>query len=591
MLHTFEFSHRGVSRYYLFESENSSLLKIERPVFLYVKNMSAQEKNGGLTDAEKDLTNAEKDLSTSAKGLTNAKKDLANAEKDLTNAEKDLSTSAKDLANAKKNLANTEKEKSGLTNAEKDLSTAEKDLTDKEKNLANAEKEKSVLSNAEKDLTNAEKDGLTDAEREEFNSLDKSVIDEIAAELNELKRRGIIGVKEKRIDIKKSGFIKSLCLNVCHDCNLRCAYCFAAQGSYDNTKREKTNEANAVNTSNQTNEANALNAVNISNDANASNASNTLNKANAVNTSNKTNAPNDEKYMSLKTALAAVDFLIKASGPRRNLEIDFFGGEPLMNFGVVKKTVEYARQKCLESGKKIGFTMTTNGLLLNKKTAEYLNENMDNVVISVDGRRAVHDALRKTAGGVGSFDAVLKNALEFRAIRGSKRYYIRGTYTRKNLDFGEDILFLNDCGFDQLSIEPVVLESGDPLSIRPSDTEKIKSEYARFASEYLERRKTAKWFNFFHFMIDLDKGPCVYKRLNGCGAGDEYAAVTPSGDIYPCHQFIGKPEFRMGCVFDGISDGISNGGISSGGISYGVYDGGVSSCVILDFGMSVVFIK
>jgi uncharacterized protein len=395
MLHTFEFSHRGVSRYYLFESENSSLLEIERPVFLYVKNMTYND--------------------------------------------------------------------------------------------------------------------LTDGEKSEFNSLDTIVIGEIAAELNELKERGIIGVKEEKIDIKKSGFIKSMCLNVCHDCNLRCAYCFASQGTYENEEPRKQ-DTNPV-----------------------------------------CEKRYEEKYMSLKTAFAAVDFLVGASGPRRNLEIDFFGGEPLMNLEVVKKTIEYARKKCAENGKKIGFTMTTNGLLLNKKTAEYLNENMDNVVISIDGRREVHNALRKTAGGVGSFDAVLKNAKEFRGIRGSKRYYIRGTYTRKNLDFGEDILFLNDCGFDQLSIEPVVLESGDPLSIRPSDTEKIKAEYGRFASEYLERRKTAKWFNFFHFMIDLDRGPCVYKRLNGCGAGDEYAAVTPSGDIYPCHQFIGKPEFRMGNVAD-ISD-------------------------------------
>jgi uncharacterized protein len=440
MLHTFEFSHRGVSRYYLFESENSSLLEIERPVFLYVKNEAYE-------------------------------------------------------------------------------------LTKKNEPADEADK-------------------LTDKERAEFDSLGNSVKNEIADELNELKRRGIIGVKENKIDIKKSGFIKSMCLNVCHDCNLRCVYCFAAQGTYENEERRKIqSDCKSEKFPKTQSDCKNEKLLKTQNDC----------ESEAFSKIQKKIPDCEEKYMSLKTAFEAVDFLIAASGPRRNLEIDFFGGEPLMNFGVVKKTVEYARKKCAENGKKIGFTMTTNGLLLNKKTAEYLNENMDNVVISIDGRREVHNALRKTAGGVGSFDAVLKNAKEFRGIRGSKRYYIRGTYTKKNLDFGEDILFLNDCGFDQLSIEPVVLESGDPLSIRPSDTEKIKAEYERFASEYLERRKTSKWFNFFHFMIDLDKGPCVYKRLNGCGAGDEYAAVTPSGDIYPCHQFIGKPEFRMGNVADAVS--------------------------------------
>ncbi|MDR2090104.1 MAG: thioether cross-link-forming SCIFF peptide maturase [Clostridiales bacterium] len=425
MLHTFKFSHRGELRYYLFESENGSLLEIERPVFLYLKNGNGE---------------------------------------------------------------------------------------------------------------------LTQEEKAELDSLDGAVVKEIADELNELKERGIIGVEEERIDIKKSGFIKSLCLNVCHDCNLRCAYCFAAQGTYETENGKQNAESATCNKGGTAREK--------GNSESLSCGKNEREKSEPAD--EKTKYKNaDEKYMSLPTAKAAVDFLVKASGPRRNLEIDFFGGEPLMNFGVVKAVVDYARQKCKENGKNIAFTMTTNALLLNKKTAGYLDENMDNVVISIDGRREVHDALRKTAGGAGSFDRVLKNALEFRDIRGEKKYYVRGTYTGRNPDFGEDVLFLNDCGFDRISVEPVVLPEDDPLALRLSDAEKIKSEYERFASEYLERRKTAKRFDFFHFMIDLDKGPCVYKRLNGCGAGDEYAAVTPSGDIYPCHQFIGKPEFLMGNVIEG----------------------------------------
>jgi uncharacterized protein len=198
--------------------------------------------------------------------------------------------------------------------------------------------------------------------------------------------------------------------------------------------------------------------------------------------------------------------------------------------------------------------MTTNGLLLDESAAEYLNEKMENVVISLDGRRETHDALRKTANGRGSFDVILKNALRFRALRGNKRYYIRGTFTRNNLDFSRDIISLNDSGFDQISLEPVVLDETNPLSIRFDDLKTVLSEYERFVDEYLERRKTSKWFNFFHFMIDLDKGPCVYKRLNGCGAGGEYVAVTPSGDIYPCHQFIGVDGYRMGSVLDGSFD-------------------------------------
>jgi uncharacterized protein len=336
---------------------------------------------------------------------------------------------------------------------------------------------------------------LNEVEESEYSSVTATDIAEIAEEEAELVRRGVIGVREVKTTLKRTGEIKSLCLNVCHACNLTCSYCFAAQGTY-----------------------------------------------------------HAEAYMPLKTARAAVDFLIEKSGKKRNLEIDFFGGEPLLTLDAVKAVVEYARGACEKAGKRISFTMTTNGVLLDGETAAYLNETMDNVVISIDGRKAVHDALRKTVNGGGSYDAVIENALRFKKIREKKRYYVRGTFTKNNLDFKEDILALSDAGFDQISLEPVVLEEGNPLAIRTEDVERIIDEYESFAEEYIDRRRTDKWFNFFHFMVDLEKGPCVYKRLNGCGAGDEYAAITPEGDIYPCHQFIGKAEYKMGSVLDGSFD-------------------------------------
>ncbi|MDR3216596.1 MAG: thioether cross-link-forming SCIFF peptide maturase [Clostridiaceae bacterium] len=338
---------------------------------------------------------------------------------------------------------------------------------------------------------------LDDEERAAFAEISASERAEIEVELDELEKEGTIGGKDTPLKLPFTGDIKALCLHICHDCNLRCRYCFAAEGTY-NTARD---------------------------------------------------------YMTFETGKAALDFLFVHSGRRKNLEADFFGGEPLMNFGVVKKIVAYGRETAAKFGKNIGFTMTTNGVLLNAEAREYLNREMDNVVISIDGRREVHDALRKTPNGKGSYDTAVKNALEFKRIRGNKKYYIRGTFTRNNLDFASDVLHLNDLGFDQISLEPVVLDPSSPEAFLPEDYAVILAEYDRLAAAYSERLNTPKRFNFFHFMLDLNKGPCAIKRLKGCGAGEEYLAVSPQGEIYPCHRFVGGDKaYRMGDVHTGAFD-------------------------------------
>ncbi|MFA6866133.1 MAG: thioether cross-link-forming SCIFF peptide maturase [Clostridia bacterium] len=336
--------------------------------------------------------------------------------------------------------------------------------------------------------------GTEDAD---YKQLAQKDIEEVNGEFAELEEEGNLNTEALITTFKKdTRWVKALCLHICHDCNLRCIYCFAKDGSY--------------------------------------------------------NTPRD--YMTLEVGKKSIDFILANSGPRTNLEVDFFGGEPLMNFQVVKDIVAYAKIEAEKLGKKFLFTMTTNCVLLNKDTREFLEEEMDNVVLSIDGRAKVHNAVRKTISGVPCYDLIKNNALEMRKLRGDKRYYARGTFTANNLDFGKDILELNDMGFDQISIEPVVLPAEDPLAITEEHLPKILVEYDKFAKEYLKRRHdgSGRWFNFFHFMIDLDHGPCVTKRLTGCGCGTEYLAVTPVGDIYPCHQFVGKEEFKMGTVFDGI---------------------------------------
>ena len=327
----------------------------------------------------------------------------------------------------------------------------------------------------------------------DFAGVDSSVTDEIEKEINELKEQGLLMQEDNKVAPPKSEFVKALCLHICHDCNLRCKYCFAGTGDYKGNR----------------------------------------------------------EFMSEEVALKAVDFLIENSGNRKILEMDFFGGEPLLNFDVVKKTVEYANEKASALGKKFLFTMTTNGVLLKGEIADWLNENMENVVLSLDGRKEIHDDVRKTINGKGSFEVIIENFKNFIAKRGDKSYYIRGTFTNKNLDFAKDVLFMADSGFKEISLEPVVLEKGHELAISDEMIPEIKEEYKRLAREYIKRRKEGKGFHFFHFTIDLEGGPCLSKRVNACGAGNEYFSVTPVGDIYPCHQFADKPEFYMGNVFEG----------------------------------------
>ena len=315
-------------------------------------------------------------------------------------------------------------------------------------------------------------------------------------ELDQLEKAGMLYSPEgEHTPAVYKGIVKSMCLNISHLCNLRCEYCFADGGSY-NAKAEN---------------------------------------------------------MSFEVAKKAIDLLVAKSGTRRNLEVDFFGGEPLLNFDVVKKTVEYARSLEKEHGKNFRFTITTNAMLLTDDVTEFFNKEMYNVVVSIDGRKDVHDCVRKTAGGQGSFDVAIKNALRFKQLR-KGQYYIRGTYTALNKDFSNDVLYLNDLGFDQLSIEPVVLPEGHKLAIKKEDIPELKKQYDKLAEAYVERRKGDKWFNFFNFMLDIYNGPCESKRLVGCGAGNDYIAVAPNGNIYPCHQFDGDQKYVIGNVLDGTFD-------------------------------------
>jgi len=295
--------------------------------------------------------------------------------------------------------------------------------------------------------------------------------------------------------VREHKYIKALCLHICHDCNMSCEYCFASGGDYNCAK----------------------------------------------------------DYMSIDVGKAAVDFLIANSGNRRNLEIDFFGGEPLLNMSSVKAIVDYAKLRAKEHGKAFYFTMTTNCILLNKENAAYLNSEMDNVVLSIDGRQQTHDNIRHMLSGKASYDKVVRNALAFKDIRGQKSYFARGTFTRQNLDFSKDIMHLIDLGFNSVSVEPVVLPSNHPLAIQADDLPAIYKEYEKLARQLLQRARSGEDITFFHFMIDLEKGPCFNKRMTGCGAGCEYLAISPQGDIYPCHQFVGT-KYKMGNVFAGMQN-------------------------------------
>ena len=299
------------------------------------------------------------------------------------------------------------------------------------------------------------------------------------------------------VDFKKrKTVVKALCLHIAHDCNLACQYCFAEEGEYHGRRA----------------------------------------------------------LMSFEVGKKALDFLIANSGNRRNLEVDFFGGEPLMNWEVVKQLVEYGRSKEKEYNKNFRFTMTTNGVLLNDEIMDYCNREMSNVVLSLDGRKEVNDKMRPFRGGKGSYDLIVPKFQKFAEMRGDRDYYVRGTFTRHNLDFSKDVTEFADLGFRSMSIEPVVAAPEEEYAIREEDLPQIMEEYDHLAEEYIKRKKEGRGFNFFHFNIDLNQGPCVAKRLSGCGSGTEYLAVTPWGDLYPCHQFVGQEEFLLGNVDTGVTN-------------------------------------
>lgn len=332
----------------------------------------------------------------------------------------------------------------------------------------------------------------------------KDDVSETYAELLELHKAGQLYSKdeyEKFASMMVNSPVKSMCLNISHDCNLRCEYCFAAKGDFG-TGRE---------------------------------------------------------LMSLETAKRAIDFLIERSANRHNLEVDFFGGEPLMNFDVVKQTVEYARSIEKQHDKNFRFTITTNGLLLTDDKIDFINKEMANVVLSLDGRKEVNDKLRVSPNGQGSFDVIVPKYQKLVKERGDKDYYVRGTFTKNNLDFTNDVIKMAELGFDQLSVEPVVSDEKLDYSIKEADLPRVFEEYEALAKEMIKRKREGRCFNFFHFMVDLDQGPCAIKRLRGCSCGNEYIAVTPNGDIYPCHQFVGHDQWRMGNVVKNtFSDEIKN---------------------------------
>lgn len=322
-------------------------------------------------------------------------------------------------------------------------------------------------------------------------------IKEAYEEISTLYKEGVLFSEDEYANIaanmKKHSPVKAMCLHISHDCNLRCKYCFADEGAY-HQRRE---------------------------------------------------------LMSAETGCRAIDFLIEKSGSRRNLEVDFFGGEPLMNFEAVKTVVEYAREQEKIHDKNFRFTLTTNGILLNDENIEYMNKEMSNVVLSLDGTKATNDRVRVRVDGSGSYDSIVPKLLKVAESRNQDNYYVRGTFTRYNLNFADDVLHLADLGFEQTSVEPVVCDGTPDYALREEDLPVLFEEYEKLAEEYVKRRKDGRWFNFFHFMIDLEQGPCVIKRLSGCGAGCEYLAVAPNGDIYPCHQFVGNEEYKMGNLSDG----------------------------------------
>lgn len=295
---------------------------------------------------------------------------------------------------------------------------------------------------------------------------------------------------------KRQGVLKAICLHVAHDCNLACKYCFAGKGEYDGPKG----------------------------------------------------------LMSFETGKRALDFLVEQSGARHNLEVDFFGGEPLLNWDVCKKLVEYGRSIEKKYNKNFRFTVTTNGVLLNDEIMDFCNKEMGNVVLSLDGRKETHDRLRITRKNTGSYDMIIDKFKKFAQSRNQKDYYMRGTYTHFNTDFSKDVIHMADEGFKELSIEPVVCDPSEDYALKESDLPVLKEQYEILANEMLRRYRKGNGFTFYHYMIDLDAGPCIVKRVSGCGVGTEYMAVTPDGELYPCHQFVGDEKFLLGDIWNGVKN-------------------------------------
>ena len=335
----------------------------------------------------------------------------------------------------------------------------------------------------------------------DFPEITKQEVCDCIDDVEELKNDGKLFTEDKYKDLafdfkKRNTVIKALCLHIAHTCNLNCEYCFASQGKYHG----------------------------------------------------------DRALMSFEVGKRAIDFLVENSGSRTNLEVDFFGGEPLMNFDVVKQIVAYAKSIKKEKNKNFRFTLTTNGMLIDDDVIEFANKECHNVVLSLDGRKEVHDNLRKTVNGKGSYDIIVPKFQEFVKKRGNKGYYVRGTYTHNNTDFTNDIFHMADLGFTELSMEPVVCSPNDPYALTYDDLPILYEQYEILAKDMLRREKEGKPITFYHYMIDLTGGPCIYKRISGCGSGTEYMAVTPWGELFPCHQFVGDPKYSLGNIYDGVTN-------------------------------------
>ena len=352
---------------------------------------------------------------------------------------------------------------------------------------------------------NCDKDAVLGAMAEKYADRDDitaSDIEECYEQVENLKNQGKLFAPDTfepmagHLKAKTSGGVKALCLHIAHTCNLNCSYCFASQGKYHG----------------------------------------------------------ERAVMSFEVGKRALDFLIENSGTRRNLEVDFFGGEPLMNFDVVKQLVAYARSIEKEKGKNFRFTLTTNGVLVDDDVIEFANRECSNVVLSLDGRKDIHDRYRVDYAGNGSWEKIIPKFQKFVEARGGKNYYMRGTFTHANPDFLEDIKVMLDLGFNELSMEPVVCAPGDPSELTEADLPIVMDQYEKLAELMLERDKAGKPFTFYHYMIDLTGGPCIYKRISGCGSGTEYMAVTPWGDLYPCHQFVGEEKFKLGDIWNGVTN-------------------------------------